>query len=107
MSKGIDYYLPDESDEDGKGRTGILSTYVEWHALGIGVAVGMHSATSGDLQTLSEIMGLVTAGSRIRKGLPDKYAKQVAAELPHFILGVVTGYVVSKHGPHLAGVVPL
>lgn len=88
----IDYYLPDDSDEDGRGRTGFLSTRKEWHTLGFGVAVGIRAGAEGDMQSLSEGLGIVAGGSRVKKGFSDKYINEAREEFPYFVLGVLIGF---------------
>lgn len=97
----LDWFLPDDSDHDGDGRTGFLSTYMEWHALIIGLAVGTHVAASGDMQLVADLIGVGAAGSRLQKGLPEKYVQQAKSELPYFLLGVgiaILGVHLSTNG---------
>lgn len=88
----LEWLLPNESDADGEGRTGVLSTYVEWHALVLGVSAGAIAAQSGRLDEIGAIVGAGVAGSRAQMGLPDKYRNQARKELPYFIAGVVIGF---------------
>lgn len=81
-------FMPDDSDSDGEGRTGVLSTYVEWHALVVGLAVGTLAVQTGQFEVIAAIVGAGAAGSRLQLGLPDKYIEQVKTELPYFIFGV-------------------
>lgn len=88
----LEWLLPHESDMDGVGRTGILSTYVEWHALILGMSVGTIAAQSGRFDTITTIIGAGAAGSRAQLDLPEKYRDQARKELPYFIGGVVVGF---------------
>lgn len=88
----LDWILPEQSDtNDTDGRTGVLSTYVEWHALVLGLSAGAIAAQSGRLDEIGAIIGAGAAGSRAQLGLPDKYRDQARKELPYFIAGVVIG----------------
>jgi hypothetical protein len=91
----MDWLLPDDSDTDGDGRTGFLSTYTEVHALVFGVTAGAHFALSGEAQLINDVVGLATLGDRTRqaKKLDGKYREQAKEELPHFIAGVAIGYI--------------
>lgn len=85
--------LPDDSDTDNDGRTGFLSTYVEWHALVIGIAVGTVALRTGQFELIMAIVGAGAVGSRAQLGLPEKYLDQAKSELPYFIAGVVIAFV--------------
>lgn len=88
----LDWILPEGSDtNDTDGRTGVLSTYVEWHALVLGLSAGAIAAQSGRLDEIVTIIGAGAAGSRAQLGLPDKYRDQARKELPYFIAGVILG----------------
>lgn len=88
----LEWLLPNSSDSDGDGRTGILSTYVEWHALVLGLSAGAIAAQSGRFDTIATVIGAGAVGSRAQMGLPDKYRDQARKELPYFIAGVVIGF---------------
>lgn len=93
--------LPDDSDTDNDGRTGVLSTYVEWHALVIGLALGTIAVQTGDLTIIAAIIGAGAAGSRAQLGLPDKYIDQAKQELPYFIAGTILGFLAVQFGVEL------
>jgi hypothetical protein len=100
-------YLPDDSDEDGDGRTGLLSTRKEWHTLSIGFGAGVYMGASGNVQKLGAALGILSSGSRANKGLKDKYIEQVQSELPYFVAGFVLGFVAFKFGPRFGSLVPV
>lgn len=95
---GLSDVLPDDSDKDGDGRTGVLSTRTEVHALVIGVTVGAHVALTGDMQLINDIAGIGIAGDRARqaKKIPEKYQEQAKEELPYFMAGVGIGYGLAR-----------
>lgn len=78
------------------GRKGFLSTYEEVHAVVLGIMIGLTFSSGGIVQYLSTLASAGVAGSRYQKGVPTKYSTQIKRELPHFVGGVVVGYVVSK-----------
>lgn len=89
----IAWLLPDDSDKDGDGRTGLLSTRTEVHALVIGVTAGAHFGLSGDTQLLTDILGLGVVSDRARRAqrIPQKYRNQAKQEMPYFVVGVAIG----------------
>lgn len=94
----LKWLLPSETDDPEHGRTGPCSTYEECHAIFIGMMVGVAIPAGGLVQTVAAILGAGAAGSRYQKGIPQKYIKQVRAELPHFLAGVLMGYVAVQNG---------
>jgi hypothetical protein len=96
-SNRLQWLMPDDSDTDNDGRTGLLSTRVEWHALILGGTVGTMAAHSGDFSTVAAIVGAGAAGSRAQVGLPDEYVQQAKKELPYFAAGVLIGYVAVRY----------
>lgn len=102
-SDRLQWLRPDDSDSDGDGRTGVLSTYVEVHALVLGLSVGAMAAQSGDFSTVAAIVGAGAAGSRAQVGLPEKYVDQAKSELPYFIFGAGLGFLGVKYGLSGAG----
>lgn len=83
---------PDDSDTDNDGRTGVLSTYVEFHALIIGLFLGYIAARNGDVSVLLAVVGGAAAGSRAQLGIPEKYITQAKKELPYTIFGFGATY---------------
>lgn len=89
------WIMPDDSDTDNDGRTGLLSTYTEAHAVVLGITAGAHFALAGEAQLITDVIGIGTAGDRARQAnrLPDKYREQAKEELPYFLAAVLIGYV--------------
>lgn len=104
-SDTVDWILPDETDEDG-GRTGVLSTRTEVHAVALGITAGSHFGLSGDAQLINDVVGVGILGDRVRRAnaFPERYLEQAQEELPHFLGGVLVGYVATRveHGTLLA-----
>lgn len=91
----IDWLLPEQSDKhDTDGRTGVLSTRTEVHAIVIGGTVGAHWALTGDMQLLNDIVGIGIAGDRARQAqkIPEKYQDQAKEEFPYFAAGLLLGF---------------
>lgn len=95
---GIEELLPDDSDTDGDGRTGVLSTRTEVHALVLGVTAGAHFRLSGDMQLINDVIGIAVAGDRARhaKVFPEKFIDQAKEELPYFLAGMAIGYAATR-----------
>lgn len=98
LPDGWDWALPDDSDTDGEGRTGFLSTRTEVHALVLGMTAGGHFGLSGDAQMLNDILGLGVGSDRARRAqhMPEKYQDQAKQEMPYFVLGVAVGYGLTR-----------
>lgn len=102
LPDGFDW-APDDSDTDNDGRTGLLSTRIEVHALVLGIAAGTFVAQTGRFDEIAAIIGAGAGSSRAQLGLPDKYLTQAKKELPYFIGGVLIGFAGSRYGA-LAGI---
>lgn len=87
LSEMVRWLIPDTSDDNGEGRTGFLSTYVEFHALAIGMFLGFIAAENGDVSVLLAVVGGAAAGSRVQLGIPNKYVTQAKKELPYTLFG--------------------
>lgn len=98
QSDRLDSLMPDDSDTDNDGRTGLLSTRIEVHALVIGMMIGVTLPAAGLVEYIAAVVGGGAVGSRFQKTIPKKYVEQVKAELPYFIAGVVIGYVGARSG---------
>jgi hypothetical protein len=87
-------FNPDDSDTDGDGRTGFLSTYVEFHALAIGLALGTVAVQTGNIEMIAAVIGAGAVGSRVQGGLPEKYLHQAKRELPYFVFGTGLAFII-------------
>lgn len=94
------WLAPHESDEDGDGRTGILSTHTEVHAFALGYTAGAHFGLTGDAQLINDVAGFALLGDRVRRAnaFPARYLEQAQEELPHFLGGVAVGIVATRTG---------
>ncbi|WP_330633739.1 hypothetical protein [Halocatena halophila] len=95
----VKWLLPDDSDTDGEGRTGFLSTRVEFHALAIGGFLGLIAAHQGDVGILLTFLLGGAAGSRLplryeKIKITKKHLRQARKELPYTVasFAVVYGY---------------
>lgn len=100
----VRWLLPDDSDEDGEGRTGFLSTRKEWHALVIGVALGLHLAPGVDVPVLVDVIGSASGLRRLQlaKQIPKKYREQIMDELPYALGAGMLAYLGALYGPQIA-----
>lgn len=98
LPEGTERWLPDDSDTDGEGRTGFLSTHTEVHAFVVGVLSGIAAGSTGEVQLASSGIAILTGGDRIRlaRKIPEKYREQALEEFPTFLAGVGIGYVVAR-----------
>ena len=80
-------YLP-TAKEQGEWR-GLLSTYSEWHALGIGLAIGILAAALARPELLMTI-ALIAVGEAEAQG---EQLKDVAKEPVLALAGLVVGYL--------------
>lgn len=99
---GLQGWLPDDSDTDD-GRTGILSTYTEVHALVLGLSAGVFAAQTGRFDEIAAIVGAGAAGNRAQISVPEKYRIQAKKELPYFVAGCAVGFVGAR-ADALAGI---
>lgn len=98
LPESVEWWLPDDSDHDGRGRIGLLSTYTEVHALVLGLTAGAHFVLSGDAQLINDVLGIAIAGDRVRRArlFSETYREQATAELPYFVAGVAIGYGLAR-----------
>lgn len=79
-------------------------TYQEVHAFLLGIAVAVHLATTGQMQLVADMFGVIVAGNRGRKGAkfirseldgkPAYVKKQIKQEGWYLTAGFAAAYIV-------------
>lgn len=101
-NSGIGWHglLPDNSDDDGDGRTGFLSTRKELHVTIAGIAAGIAAAAIG-LPALAGVLGAVVGLDGINR-LTNKVTEQMRHEPWYAIVGIAVGWVLATYAPNAA-----
>lgn len=92
--------LPDDSDTDGDGRTGFLSTRTELHVLIAGIAAGIAASAIG-LSALAGLFGAIVGLDGINR-MTNKVTEQMRHEPWYAIVGVGVGWILARYAPNVA-----
>lgn len=83
--------LPDSGTESSTDRDGFLSYATEWHALTLGLALGVSIQSQGQLQRASQLVFSMLGLAKTRRSWNKKMLREGKKEPWYFLGGMVIG----------------